>query len=683
MSFWTNVVGVTFTIEAAFGYAWNATPTWTDITTHVRSVSINRGKSDEFGEFGPGTATITLNNRGRLFDPSYSAGTYFGDLNPMVPVRVMADTGSGDETMYRGFITGWPQRYVPPNEAVAVVPCVDATRFMEQAQLPGSYYESKVLEANPVGYLPMQSLEPDGSLLETVGDTVIANRFGVAPASGNTRVLPSLTTGMGAPLGGDSALIAPTDDGDATIYGTSWRWSAVASAPKAMSMWVRPGTAAATGASVQVYAASTSYIWVMGTTTSGGGLVNIRYSNATDSKYYNTQTLGDGLELDNAAWSHLALRADSTNLYAIVNGQQVKQWTLTAGTLAAVTDDNVVQLLNDGGHDDTSKVRGALAHVAWWSTAPSTATFQSHYEAGTVALGYPNNDSLGLHANQALFDSGLGAQPIAVIDGDGKTRMGPYLPNNRTALDYLRSVASSERGSVYVSRTGAITVRSRNQRFVTLPLSGGAGVNLLTEDSEALLTEDSENLHTEGAGFATFVDNTTGYRYNDVTIDANSVEALCNSVVLTYDGGTVRAEDATSIAAYGPATESIDVSLVTRRRTAEKLAAFVLRTSKDPQTRVTQLTVTVRRDATSLAPLMSTIDLGDSLLIERTPQGIGSAISERVTVQGVNHEITPDQWTTTLYLSPALGTYDVAPYLLAGDVTYGKVGAVAGNLVPA
>ena len=96
--------GVTVTVQAAFGYApLNTAPVWTDITGYVRDIRIDRGVKSEFVQNTPGTATIRLDNRSRVFDPAYTAGTFFGQLNPMVPIRVQAAYGGAAQTLFTGF----------------------------------------------------------------------------------------------------------------------------------------------------------------------------------------------------------------------------------------------------------------------------------------------------------------------------------------------------------------------------------------------------------------------------------------------------------------------------------------------------------------------------------------------------------------------------------------------------
>ena len=67
-------------------------PTWTEVTSSVRSMTIDRGRSDDWGTFN-GSATVELNNRARLYDPFYTSGTYYGKLLPRRQIKIEATYG--------------------------------------------------------------------------------------------------------------------------------------------------------------------------------------------------------------------------------------------------------------------------------------------------------------------------------------------------------------------------------------------------------------------------------------------------------------------------------------------------------------------------------------------------------------------------------------------------------------
>ena len=80
--------------------------TYTNVSSDVRSVSINRGKSRELEEFRAGTCRIILSNNSRQYDPTYTSGAHYGDIKPGRMVRVFAThpTTSVEYEIYKGVI---------------------------------------------------------------------------------------------------------------------------------------------------------------------------------------------------------------------------------------------------------------------------------------------------------------------------------------------------------------------------------------------------------------------------------------------------------------------------------------------------------------------------------------------------------------------------------------------------
>ena len=100
-------------------------PVWVDITDRARfddGVRIKRGRSSELDDFQAGTASFTLDNRDRTFDPTHAAGPYFGDLKPLRRFRIRVQHDSVIYPLFSGFINGWPQTYGGPADVEATVP---------------------------------------------------------------------------------------------------------------------------------------------------------------------------------------------------------------------------------------------------------------------------------------------------------------------------------------------------------------------------------------------------------------------------------------------------------------------------------------------------------------------------------------------------------------------------------
>jgi hypothetical protein len=140
------------------------TPVWVDITAYLRDtgVTIRRGRNSELDDFQAGTASFTLDNRTRLFDPNYSAGTYFGNLKPHRQFRISLRYASTTYERFRGFITGWPQRYdVSKREAYVPVELVDAFGLFAQADMTEAAF---VLDSATFGVLDVNRLGGDDAV---------------------------------------------------------------------------------------------------------------------------------------------------------------------------------------------------------------------------------------------------------------------------------------------------------------------------------------------------------------------------------------------------------------------------------------------------------------------------------------------------------------------------------------
>jgi hypothetical protein len=92
-----------------------------DVTDHVASVSISRGKSNELDRYTAGNATVTLHNDDRHFDPFYADGPYFTQI---VPRKEVAIETNGIR-QFSGFIDDWDLQYQLGQKSFATVAAVD------------------------------------------------------------------------------------------------------------------------------------------------------------------------------------------------------------------------------------------------------------------------------------------------------------------------------------------------------------------------------------------------------------------------------------------------------------------------------------------------------------------------------------------------------------------------------
>lgn len=131
-----------------------ASPTWTDITSYVRSMSTDRGRSDDWGDFY-GSASVTLDNRTRLFDPFYTSGAYYGKLLPRRQIRITATYGATSYPVFRGYIAGWPPVWTEAGkDSTVTLSCMDAMGLLQSDSLPADWSRDYILSLSPRHYYP-------------------------------------------------------------------------------------------------------------------------------------------------------------------------------------------------------------------------------------------------------------------------------------------------------------------------------------------------------------------------------------------------------------------------------------------------------------------------------------------------------------------------------------------------
>jgi hypothetical protein len=132
-----------------------ASPTWTDVSSYVRSLSTDRSRPDDWGNF-TGSALVELDNLTRLFDPFYTAGTYYGKLLPRRQIKIEATYSSVTYPVFRGFIDGWPSAWTDAGkDSTVTIQCYDALSLLSQVQLPTDWSRQYITNLLPRHYYTM------------------------------------------------------------------------------------------------------------------------------------------------------------------------------------------------------------------------------------------------------------------------------------------------------------------------------------------------------------------------------------------------------------------------------------------------------------------------------------------------------------------------------------------------
>lgn len=111
--------------------SFTATPSqpdsWQNVTDWVleEGTSIQRGRSDEFESMRAGTATVTLYNNDRRFDPDYASSPYYPNVRPMQRIRLSAVWNGNTYPLFVGYIQSWRAGRPHFGMATTIVECVD------------------------------------------------------------------------------------------------------------------------------------------------------------------------------------------------------------------------------------------------------------------------------------------------------------------------------------------------------------------------------------------------------------------------------------------------------------------------------------------------------------------------------------------------------------------------------
>ena len=116
-----------------------ATPDWADVTAYVEAFGLQRGRQSELDTPQAGTCSIVLNNRDRRFDPTYTAGPYYGTLLPMRRVWLRAGYGGAAYDLFHGYVQRWPQTWEGYEDARVTLQATDALGVLGHFELNGAF----------------------------------------------------------------------------------------------------------------------------------------------------------------------------------------------------------------------------------------------------------------------------------------------------------------------------------------------------------------------------------------------------------------------------------------------------------------------------------------------------------------------------------------------------------------
>jgi hypothetical protein len=167
-----------------------------------------------------------------------------------------------------------------------------------------------------------------------------------------------------------------------------------------------------------------------------------------------------------------------------------------------------------------------------------------------------------------------------------------------------------------------------------------------------------------------FRDDGTGAGYTDVTIQFDADRVVNRAYVEPLSGSSATATDNTSITKYFIQSRSITNSLLHISGEITALANYLL--EPDPKPQYTSVTTTFSRLTSIQRDDVASVDIGDTISIEKQIPGLNSQIAEELAVEGIEGRITVSGGhTITFYTSPTVIVYE----LILDDAVYGVLDA--------
>ncbi len=600
---------------------YTATPTWTEITTYVRSITTHRGRSSDLDQFDTGTAQLVLDNRDRRFDPFYTSGPYYPNgLTPRRQIRIVGQIGGSTYEVFRGFVAGWPVTWSEAGyDSTVTIQCFDALGLMANEVVPTDWLTAYTESLNPYLYFTGAGSKGLPYLVSYDGAWGFFDASGgVLPTFYET---PSLLDGVQG-----TAKYCP-------LYQTAMPKATTSRADFALSGYVQ-----FVGPSqILSYAGSVSGKY--GDTTAGlyfyydndGPFVKetlyVRQTHqaAGSGKYYRA-----AITTSTAQGFHFVLNytgsSDTPTLY--INGTQV--------TLTYIGVDPSSGL---DGTDGIANLGCALAQFALHSrllTSTEITNLGNYAAARIQETTSARMSRLIAETDFSTFLCSFTASPVASVAAIG---------SGSGVVPELQLVADSEGGELYVSKTGVLTMTNRTDVF---------------------------NATRSAVSQATFTDSGVGIRYGTELNIEYDADNLKNDVTVNLgDDSEINVFNQTLIDAYGAAATTIE-TLLNDVISARSLAVMELGVEGALVPQISPIDVSPNTAAADWQTILG-LELLDRVTFKRTPT-VGNQFDRAALINAIDHQIEPGVWRTQLTLSMRYTSPLICDDPVRGRVDYNYCG---------
>lgn len=567
----------------------NYTPTWTEVTSYVRSIDIDRGRQDPTRAFNAGSASIVLNNRGRMFDPNYASSLFYGYFQYRLQVKIEATYGGTTYSLYRGWTNGFPQSYPEDgSDATVTLDCTDLTGLLSSVEI------SQDLS------LPINQKYGEIFIRFGEGDTNQFHDF-----SGNNYALNTFTWAVETTYIEDVPSLVPSSSRNGSrIYiaaggsaETYYSFSATSiTRNHGMWAWIKTNTFAT---AQPIMRASGTAFWTL-------------YLNANGTlgfPYFPTGAISGSINVADDQPHFIATYLDETNSKVSIWVDGKLDIEVSASSGYSSTKRFGVYLVSDG----TNSI--AVQDAGYTSSVVDQTVVTDIYNAGLLAARQTPAERIKMIMTSNKFD------PSSWVDVSGSWASTCYQYNidNQNLIDALQTVADTEYGYLFTSKEGKLVLLERyfnyNRSFAT---------------SVQATFSDQGNI-----------------KYNNLDFDYSFDRIINEATIVAGDGSQSYSADNTSIDKYFRKSYNVS-TLAELAENTQSLADAIVAMNKDVVLDASAFTVKPETNASWYSTLLP-LDIGYKVQLVRKPLGIGSNITVNGYIQSIRHRITPADWSMEFY----------------------------------
>jgi hypothetical protein len=581
-------------VEIAFDDSpYTNTVSWTDVTTYVRSIETSRGRTDDFADFDTGTANVVLSNNSRLFDPFYTAGTYYGKLLPRRQIRIRATSGATTYDIFRGFVSGWPVTYTNSGkDSTVTLQCFDALGLLASEQVSEDNYQTAILSISPRRYWKCN---------ETTETTVLVDQIGGL----------NLTKASGLPFQPTTSLLQGCTGSAAAMINYSATGGTVAAPTGLVFSFIGKPTVANDVGNYVSYSCGTMAFQITVDAAAGGATFQYIYGTTI---YELTIPSGS---FNPTIPHHYLFIASTSPTKLLIDG-------------VAPTQTFVSSAIGSSGTIEAAEIENMEIQEFFVKHATTTTPVFDAEEFNALATGF-NYRANTYDRNQYL----LGQTPFIRYDYSTNYVQVPYITapngvrvlrieNSGDLLPQLKTNADTEGGEMFAKKDGRILFTDRNYKYT----------NTKSANIQATFSD---------AGGATLKYGTE----LQLDYDADSIR---NSVTVNYSAGAsadnnVIAINTTSTASVGKVADTINTYLATETD-ASSLANLQLGVGAALKPRISPLEVGLTSTTADWQTILG-LELLERIKLVRTPS-IGSNIELVLLINQIEHSMTPGEHRTTI-----------------------------------